>query len=177
MKTKVTIRQATVADAALLSVLGARTFYDSFAADNSAENMSAYLAESFSEEKQTAELSDPNAVVLLAEADGVALGYSMIRTGRLPAEVTGEKPIELVRLYLDIDAIGTGVGAALMRASIDEAAARGFKTIWLGVWENNHRAQSFYRKWGFETVGKHIFQLGDDAQTDFVMQRPIEETK
>jgi ribosomal protein S18 acetylase RimI-like enzyme len=177
VKSKTLIRHATVDDSSLLAELGASTFYETFAIDNSEENMSAYIAEAFNEEKQTAELSDNDCLVLFAETDGVACGYSMIWTGPVPDEVHGENPIELVRLYVARDVIGTGVGAALMRASIDEAARRGFKTIWLGVWENNHRAQTFYRKWGFKTVGTHVFQLGDDAQTDFVMQRSIKEMR
>jgi ribosomal protein S18 acetylase RimI-like enzyme len=78
-----------------------------------------------------------------------------------------------VRLYVSKDSLGSGVGAALMQACIDEAADKGFDTIWLGVWENNFRAQAFYRKWNFTEVGTHIFMLGDDRQTDLVMARSI----
>jgi diamine N-acetyltransferase len=167
------IRRATVDDAAVLADLGARTFSETFAADNSEENMSAYLAEAFNLEQQTLELNDPNAVVLLAENGRVASGYSIIRVGHVPDEVTGPDAVELVRLYVTKDSWGTGVGPALMASSIREAQELGFRTVWLGVWENNHRAQAFYRKWGFEVVGTHVFQLGDDPQTDFLMQRPI----
>ena len=89
--------------------------------------------------------------------------------------VIGEKPIELVRLYVSRESLGSGVGAALMQACIREAKQRGYETLWLGVWEHNHRAQAFYRKWNFIEVGKHMFQLGDDAQTDILMQRSISE--
>jgi diamine N-acetyltransferase len=167
------IRRANVEDAACLTELGARTFHETFASDNTEANMSAYLAEAFNVEKQLAELNDTDAVVLLAEVKGVAVGYSMIRADPWPDPVRGPNSIELVRLYVTSESIGTGIGAALMQASIDEAKASGFVTIWLGVWENNHRAQAFYRKWGFETVGTQTFQLGDDPQRDFTMQRSL----
>lgn len=167
------IRLATINDAALLSNLAARTFTETFESDNTPENMAVYLANSFSQTKQAAELADPNGWVKIAEIDGEPVGYAMMRGGDAPAEVKGEKPIELVRLYVSLKSIGSGVGAALMKDCLAESAARGFKTVWLGVWERNHRALGFYRKWNFVEVGTHVFQLGDDPQTDFVMMRNV----
>jgi ribosomal protein S18 acetylase RimI-like enzyme len=171
--TKISIRQASTTDAELLASLGARTFSDTFAADNTAENMAEYLGASFNAATQEAELSSPGTIVKLAEIDGAAVGYSMLGTGKNPDEITGENPIELVRLYVSNDFIGKGVGAALMKDCIEQARNLGYQTIWLGVWEHNHRAQAFYRKWKFVAVGTHIFQLGDDAQTDLLMQRDL----
>ena len=167
------LRQATTADARLLAELGARTFVETFAVDNTEQNMAAYLAESFSPAKQQAELSDPNNIVRIAEVDGVAVGYSMLSTNKTPAGIESNNAIELVRLYVSKDCIGQGVGAALMRDCLEEAAKLGHDTIWLGVWEHNYRAQSFYRRWNFEVVGTHVFQLGDDSQTDLLMQRQL----
>ncbi len=97
----------------------------------------------------------------------------MLRSGNAPGSVNGRKPIELVRLYVSRESLGSGVGAALMQACIDDAQHGGYDTLWLGVWENNTRAQAFYRKWHFVQVGTHVFQLGDDPQTDFLMQRSV----
>ena len=168
------IRHATIADAELLTELGARTFIETFAADNSEENMSAYLSIAFTAKEQTSELSDPRRSVFIAELEGVAVGYAMLMSGDAPPDVKGEKPIELVRLYVSKDCIGRGVGAALMHACLGKAASQGFQTIWLGVWENNLRAQAFYRKWEFVEVGTHVFKLGDDPQRDLLMQRSLE---
>ena len=167
------IRGGTTKDAGMLAELGARTFSDTFAADNSPENMSAYLASAFSPEHQAAELADPTSSFQIAETNGVAVGYAMLRSGNALENVAGNKPIELVRLYVSRDSLGSGVGAALMKACLDEAKRRGYETLWLGVWEHNRRAQAFYRKWNFHEVGTHVFQLGDDPQTDILMQRSI----
>jgi diamine N-acetyltransferase len=167
------IRHATIADAQILTELGARTFVETFAADNSPENMSAYLDSAFNVEQQANELRDPARSVFIAEIEGLAVGYAMLLPDDAPNEITGETPIELVRLYVSRESLGGGVGAALMQACLDEAAARNHKTIWLGVWENNRRAQAFYRKWKFEEVGTHVFQLGDDPQRDLLMQRAV----
>ena len=167
------IRRAGAADARLLAELGARTFSETFAADNTPEDMTAYLAGSFNLEQQAAELSDPLSTFLIAEIDGIAAGYAMVRPGETPDEVSGEKPVELVRLYVAREWLGREVGAALMRACLDEARRQDYRTIWLGVWEHNDRARAFYRKWNFAEVGEHVFQLGSDAQNDILMQRKL----
>jgi ribosomal protein S18 acetylase RimI-like enzyme len=169
------VRSGKPADAELLAELGARTFSETFAADNTNENMAAYLAAAFSPARQAAELADPRATFQIAETNGVAIGYAMTRAGAVPQEVTGENPIELVRLYVSRETLGSGVGAALMQACIVEARQQGYETLWLGVWEHNDRAQAFYRKWNFHEVGTHVFQLGNNPQTDILMQRSITE--
>jgi ribosomal protein S18 acetylase RimI-like enzyme len=168
-----TIRRGTLEDAALLSDLGARTFSETFAADNTPEDLAAYMATSFNVAQQTAELEDPASTFLIAEVDGDAAGYARLHAGEPAKGVEGANPVELVRLYVSRDWLGRGLGEQLMRACIDEARQAEHETIWLGVWERNARAQAFYRKWNFRTVGEHIFPLGSDLQRDIVMERPL----
>jgi len=172
-KLHVTTRRANSDDADLLAELGARTFRDTFAADNTKEDMDAYVASNFSLAHQTAELVHPAATFLIAEVDGIAAGYAKVQSGEPAEGIEGTKPIELVRLYASREWLGRGVGEALMRACLDEARNAGFETLWLGVWERNERAQAFYRKWDFRAVGEHIFQLGSDQQRDILMERPL----
>jgi ribosomal protein S18 acetylase RimI-like enzyme len=169
----INVRLATPDDVSLLTELGARTFEETFAADNTPEDMAAYLAASFNVEQQTAELADPDSTFLIAEISGVRAGYAKLNKSQPADGIDGMKPIELVRLYIDRKWLGRGVGEALMRRCLEEAGRAAFKTIWLGVWERNLRAQAFYRKWDFRAVGKHVFQLGEDAQTDILMEREI----
>ena len=169
----VTIRRANREDAGLLADLGARTFAQTFGTDNTPENMAAYIAASFNLAQQTAELTDPASTFLIAEIDGVTAGYAKLHTGEPAEGVDGPKPVELVRLYVSREWLGRGVGEVLMRACMNEARQAGHQTIWLGVWERNDRAQAFYRKWNFRTVGEHVFQLGSDAQRDILMERAV----
>src|ERR1043166_4203785 len=170
---KVTIRYATATDAVLLAEFGLQTFSDTFAADNTPENMNAYLSVAFGPDKQAAEIADPTSTFRLREINDVLVGYARLHASETPAEVTGPLPIEIGRLYAAKEWIGHGVGAALMQACIDEAQQRGCQTLWLGVWERNHRARAFYSKWGFVEVGSHVFTLGDDPQIDLLMQRAV----
>lgn len=167
------IRRGKVADAALLAELGARTFSETFAVDNTPEDLAAYMATAFNVAQQTAELKDPASTFLIAEVDGRAAGYARLHHGEPEKGVEGDKPVELVRLYVSREWLGHGVGAELMRACIDAARQAGHETIWLGVWERNPRAQAFYRKWNFRPVGEHMFRLGSDLQRDILMERAL----
>jgi ribosomal protein S18 acetylase RimI-like enzyme len=169
------IRPARLEDAEPLAALAARSFRDAFAAENFADDVDAYVTESFSIERLRAELLDNNNTFLLAVARKASApdGYAKLRRGEPDPSVTGPDPIELHRLYVDRSATGSGVGAGLMRASLEAARRGGRKTLWLGVWEKNLRAIAFYERWGFEMAGEHVFRLGSDDKTDLIMQRAV----
>lgn len=171
----IALRRATPDDAGVLAALAERTFRDTFGADNAAHDLEAYVREAFAPDRVRAELDDASNAFLLAVLDGAAslAGYAKLRAVPPHPRVAGPAPVELQRLYVAQQAIGHGVGAALMRASLDVAGEAGHETLWLGVWERNARAIAFYERWGFETVGDHVFRLGTDPQRDLVMARPV----
>jgi GNAT superfamily N-acetyltransferase len=158
----------------LLAEIGAKTFYDTFADRNTPEDMAAYLAETFSPEKQAAQLADPANVFLIAEADGQPAGYAHLRFAPAPAAIAGRAPMEIRRFYACKEWIGRGVGAVLMEECMARARQAGCDAVWLDVWEHNDRAMAFYRKWGFVLVGSQRFKLGNDLQYDLLMARPAE---
>jgi ribosomal protein S18 acetylase RimI-like enzyme len=170
------IRQAAPSDARALAAFAAEAFADTFAADNTPEDMASYLGEAFGEIRQRAELSDPACTVLLAERDDKVTGYAMLRDGAVPLDAGGVElgnAMEIARLYSGRQWIGTGVGAALMQRCLALAATHGRDWIWLAVWEHNARAIAFYSRWGFTDVGSQHFQLGSDRQTDRIMARRV----
>lgn len=170
----VTVRAASIDDAAPLAAFAARVFAEVFGPGNDAGDMASYLAEAFGPEIQRAEIAAPGAIVLLAETPGgVLAGYLHIAASATPACVTGATPVELKRLYVDPALHGRGTGKLLLDQGLARARAAGAATVWLGVWEHNTRAQTFYRREGFERVGEHTFLLGSDAQTDWIMQRAL----
>ncbi|MGI9106409.1 MAG: GNAT family N-acetyltransferase [Pyrinomonadaceae bacterium] len=176
----ITVRRATADDAESLAALGASTFYETFVESCRPEDMRAYLSATFGVAQQWAELADPRSIFFIAEAEGTAaaaaaVGYAKLFRGETPACVMANAAVELARLYVERDWHGRGVGEALMREMLDEAGRLGCQTIWLGVWEHNERAIAFYRKWQFEVVGEHIFQVGDDPQNDLLMERKLSE--
>lgn len=166
------IRRATVEDAAPLAALAARIFYDTFASSTSAEDMEAFLASAYSEERKRREIEDPSIVTLVADA-GELVAYAQVQAGEPPACVTGPAPVELMRFYVEKSYHGRGVAQRLMSAVESVARELRAETLWLGVWERNDRALAFYRKCGFREVGSKPFAVGSDMQTDLVLTRPF----
>ena len=164
------VRYGNTDDATMLSELGAKTFYDTFAKDNTQENIDAYIKGSFSSKIQLSELSEPDVIFLIAESESIAIGYAQLIMNSKDEAIKGTRPLEIRRIYASQEYLGKGVGKELMKATIREARQRGCDCVWLGVWEKNQRAIDFYRKWGFREVGTHLFSVGDDPQNDFVME-------
>ncbi len=171
-------RSASPADAALLVDVMRRTFRDTYSErfggvcrDVDVEH---YVAESFSEPQQRAELEDPERQTIFAEVDGVVAGFAQVQEGAAPmyraAGVVGARPVEVARFYVDRPWQGRGVAWPLMQQCI--ACAPGADPLWLGVFERNARARAFYAKCGFVPVGRALFQLGDDLQEDWILARP-----
>lgn len=170
----ITVRSGCLEDCRRIADLGRKTFHDSFAADNRAADMQAYLDASFGAAIQAAELADPASTFLIAESAGEAVGYARLLVEPAPAFIRCENPIHLQRIYAASAWIGRGVGPALMNAAIAVARENGSSGIWLGVWARNLRAIRFYHKWGFVFAGVVPFQLGDDRQTDQILYRPLQ---
>jgi ribosomal protein S18 acetylase RimI-like enzyme len=167
------IRRARPGDAAALAAFAARSFRETFEADNTPENMALYLEANYGPARQEAEIRDPGVVTLLAEDGRRLAGYAQLRDGPAPDCVPGAAPIEIRRFYVDRAWQGRGVAQTLMMASLEAASERGARTVWLAVWERNLRAQAFYRKCGFEDCGAKEFMLGLDRQIDRVMVRAL----
>lgn len=168
-----TIRPGLPTDALALAELAARTFRETFAADNRPEDIAQHEAEAYGPEQQGRELADPDIVTLLVHEADRLVGFSQLRRGPVPAAVNGGAPIELWRFYIAKEWHGQGIAQALMRRVDDDARRAGARTLWLGVWERNERAKAFYRKCGFTDVGAHVYMVGTDAQTDRIMMRDV----
>lgn len=174
-KALVEIRFADSSDASTLARIGAASFFDAFADDerNKPEDMRAYMNENFTAGALENDLVKPDVFYLIAEIENRAVGYAKLQIDSAEECVEAERPIELCRLYALDQFVGKGVGKALMLKSLEFAAEKKRDVFWLGVWEFNFRAQKFYRKFGFEKCGEHVFLLGEDPQIDWVLQKRL----
>jgi len=170
---QITIRYATKDDAELIADISQQTFYDSFIADNSEEDMQKFLTEQFTKGRLMLEVGSPENIFLLAFIDGEIAGYVKLREGKQPKELQGIQGIEIARIYCATSCIGKGIGKALMQKCIDIAKERNKEVVWLGVWEKNSRAIDFYTKWGFEKFSEQDFLLGNDLQNDWLMKKSL----
>ncbi|HEX4959011.1 MAG TPA: GNAT family N-acetyltransferase [Lacibacter sp.] len=167
------IQKATVADAELIADLSRITFYDAFAKDNTKENMDHFMSTVFTKEALMQQVLNNEGIFLLAYDGDDVVGYVRMREENEEQIMEGADAIEIARIYAVQQSVGKGVGPALMQACIDMAVELKKSVIWLGVWEKNPRAIAFYQKWGFEKFGEHIFPIGNDPQTDWLMKKAL----
>lgn len=170
---EIIIRLATEEDAELIADLSRDTFYKTFAGVNTKENMQKFMTEQFSKEALMKEVGFEGNIFLLAFDGEAAAGYVRLRESQNPEELWEADAIEIARIYAVTNSIGKGVGKALMQKCIETAVEKKKDIIWLGVWEHNQRAIDFYINWGFEKFGTHVFMLGDDQQTDWLMKKKL----
>jgi diamine N-acetyltransferase len=163
------VRRADTGDAQSLARLGGRLFEQTFADDNSPDDMRSYVSVAFSLERQRDELADPDRVTWLASIGREPVGYATVRRGAAGNGVVASMPVELHRIYVDRSRHGLGVGRRLMDVCVAQARTWAADVLWLGVWERNGRAIAFYEQGGFRAVGRHAFLLGSDEQRDIVM--------
>lgn len=167
------ISPCTVDDVQTLQTLAIEIFSDTFSAGNTPENMDAYMTEAYNLPKLHRELEDANQMFSFLYADGVLAGYMKVNEAPSQSEINDPKSLEVERIYVSRSYHGTGVGQYLMDRAIEMAISRGKEYLWLGVWEYNHRARRFYEKNGFYRFSEHVFTMGDDDQTDFLLRKDL----
>ena len=167
---KASIIKAELQNIEKLQKIGRQTFFETFSESNSEENMQKYLDEDFSIEKLTTELTDTNAEFYFAVFDEEVIGYLKLNFGESQTELKDNKALEIERIYVSKEFHGKSVGQLLYDKAIEVAKQKNVNYVWLGVWEENPRAISFYKKNGFVEFDKHIFKLGNDEQIDIMMK-------
>ena len=165
-----TIRAISISDLAQLQKIGKTTFAETFTEHNTKEDLDKYLEESFSNEKLSSELNNPHSSFYFAEIEDNVVGYLKINFGASQTELKDNEALEIERIYVLQAFHGKKLGQALYEKAISIAKEMKVSYVWLGVWEQNHRALQFYKKNGFVPFDTHIFKLGNDEQTDIMMK-------
>jgi ribosomal protein S18 acetylase RimI-like enzyme len=168
------VTSPTEHDLAELADVAARTFPLACPQSTEPSDVAAFIAENLSRDRFADYLADPERTVLTARADGRILGYAMLIRGvadddDVQRAVPRRPAVELSKMYVLPDVHGAGVSSALMTSVLDEARTLGATCVWLGVNQENRRAQRFYAKHGFVTGGTKTFRLGSEIENDYVM--------
>ncbi|MDB5230219.1 MAG: spermine/spermidine N-acetyltransferase [Chitinophagaceae bacterium] len=167
-----TFKLALPSDAEIVCDISRTTFYDTFHEQNKAEDMQLFLDTYFVVENIRRELSsEGNTCILMYESDQL-IGYANMRM-RQHVSLGNRTAVEIGRIYMIKDKIGRGAGNELMKQCLLKAKESGVEIVWLGVWDKNERAISFYKKWDFEKFSEHVFILGHDVQNDWLMKKEI----
>jgi len=163
---EITYRDADTSDAPALAAFAELTFTETFGHLYPPEDLASYVEAKYRTDVVAAELADPDVRYVLALRDGAIVGYSKL--GVVDMDVDATDALELHRLYVDTSVKGAGVAKALMNDALAWARGKGAKVMFLSVWENNTRAQAFYKRYGFEHVKEHKFMVGRVADRDFI---------
>ncbi|MDQ6769698.1 MAG: GNAT family N-acetyltransferase [Gemmatimonadota bacterium] len=170
-----TIRRCGPDDAAAIAALGARLFVQAYGPTHPEPELSRYLGSAYSVETISDAIEREGSSVFVAkDSSGEPVAYAhMHETEEVPTGFEGLAAFEIVRFYVDGACQGRGVGAALMSHCCDVALRAGADTIWLQVWSQAPWAVGFYRRMGFEIVGRKPFYFGERVDEDHVMARAL----
>jgi GNAT superfamily N-acetyltransferase len=172
----VLVRSAGLRDAPELHDVATATFPLACPPGTRPEDIDAFIRDVLSVERFGGYISDPRREVLVAVRDDRIVGYTMLVLGEpadpdVAAAVSARPTVELSKFYLLDGEHGTGVAPALMAETLEFAAARGAAGAWLGVNQENGRANRFYEKHGFVVVGTKRFLVGEEWHDDFTRER------
>lgn len=166
----IVIKSVQLDEVELLKNVARTAFAQTFSDHNQPENVEKYLDESFTIKILSEELNNVNSQFFFALVDNEPVGYLKVNIGAAQTELKDDGGMELQRIYVLQDYHGKSVGQALFEKAKSLAIEGNYPYLWLGVWEENHRALNFYRKNGFLPFDKHIFKMGDEEQTDWMMK-------
>ena len=168
------LRPATEADTEALSQLGIDSFVAKFGDMYRPEDLETFLAEAHSPAAVAAEIANPGRLYCLAERDGRLVAYAKLGlTCGFPEYARGRNVIELKQLYTAPDALGGGIGRALMDWAMAVAAERNADEMQLSVWSGNDGAQRFYARYGFAKVADITFRVGEQLDEEFLFARML----
>ncbi|MCQ1950934.1 GNAT family N-acetyltransferase [Arthrobacter sp. zg-Y859] len=176
------ISSATLEDVPGLADLAAVTFPLACPPEVTPADSAAFVAANLSAERFAGYLGDETCRVLVARTEGRLSGYCLLVLAppsdpdvveALESGRAMQPSGELSKFYLHPTAHGSGLAGQLVEAAARVAESAGARSMWLGVNNRNVRAQSFYRKSGFTTVGRRSFQVGVHTFRDLIMVRQL----
>lgn len=156
-----------------LAQIAQETFLATFGHLYRPQDLAIFLAQSYGPEIQRAEIAAPDRLTLVAEDEGRFAGFAQAGPLGLPIDPVGRRAVELKRLYLRADYFGAGLADRLMAGVESWARSTGADELYLGVWAENGRAQKFYRRHGFEVVGRYVFRVGAHEDDERIMRRSL----
>ncbi len=163
------IREITPQDAEILAPVAHKIFLETFLPTNTAKSVMDYANVHLTPTALAQDIARPQTWTLGVFVEEQIVGYMLMLVNE--QETYQDISLELKRFYLLAEYHGRGWAQEMMATCEKKAKELGFSAMWLGVWENNFRAQKFYQKCGFEKIASHPFIMGDEAQTDFIMAK------
>ena len=167
------IRKVEIADVEVLAKIAKQTFRETFAHDNTEEQLQEYFEEAYNLRVLLTELEDPDSESYFIMHEEEIAGFLKVNWGNAQTERELENAFEIQRLYVLQTYQGFGLGKQLFEFALEHAEKNGFSWAWLGVWEHNTKAQAFYNQYGFEKFSQHSFLVGQKVDTDWLLKKKL----
>lgn len=167
------IRKVEKADVEVLAKIAKQTFRETFAHDNTEEQLQEYFEEAYNLRVLSTELEDPDSETYFIMHEEEIAGFLKVNWGNAQTERELENAFEIQRLYVLQTYQGFGLGKQLFEFALEHAEKNGFSWAWLGVWEHNTKAQVFYYRYGFEKFSQHRFMVGQKVDTDWLLKKKL----
>lgn len=149
------------------------TFTATFAGEQSAADLNAFLDENYNSTVLKRELSSPHSQTFFYMLGEQPAAYLKVNWGDAQTERQFANALEIQRIYVRKQFQKLHIGGILMRRALAIARQQNRDQVWLGVYERNLNAQGFYQHFGFRRVGQHTFTVGNDQQTDFLLAKSL----
>ena len=171
----VAVRPALLSDAALLHDLARQTFPLACPPTTTPDAIAEFITQHLSVASFRGYLNDKTREILIGEVDSQPVGYVLFCSNEpndpdVANALTVRPTIELSKCYVLSDFHGTGVARALIVDGMVRSRAQGFAAMWLGVNQENIRANRFYEKMGFRLAGTKKFLVGQRWEDDYVRE-------
>ena len=170
------IGRAVPTDAHRVSALAVETFPLACPPGTTQQNIDLFCSTKLSPQAFQEYLRDSRLRIWVASLGDELAGYVMTVSGEpddpVVAQAVMKRPtVEISKIYVRAKAHGGGVAQELIGVAVDDARNEGAWSVWLGVNQQNLRANSFYERNGFLVVGERRFEVGDSLEEDFVREK------
>lgn len=152
-------RPAGAEDAITISALSVEVFLSTYATEGVRPDLAAEVFSIYAADRFAARLAEASRWFLLAEHDSGLLGFAEVLLDAQTSPVEGVSGAELVRLYVQPQAQGLGIGKHLLQGAERAATERRLPQLWLTAWDGNHRAHAFYEALGYNDVGATTYAI------------------
>lgn len=167
MNAKLLIETATAHDIPALISLAQRIWHAHYPGIISVEQINYMLAQGYTVEKITAEMTTED-ITWLKILDGTTMiGFAAFGP-------YAERQIKLHKLYLEVGYHSQGIGAATLAEVERRSGAKGAASIVLNVNKDNHKAIKSYRRSGYQVAESVTIAIGSGfVMDDYVMQKEL----
>jgi|WetSurMetagenome_2_1015567.scaffolds.fasta_scaffold303010_1 diamine N-acetyltransferase len=166
------IRNASLPDAAYISLLARMTFTESFGhLFRDPQDLLDYYDQTFSVAKIRSSLQKENNVFLIAFVDELPVGYAKLKKQSSFPFLQSDKTSQLQKIYVLKDFVSKGIGKLMLDQFNPLMRELGKEFLWLSVYVGNTKAIAFYERNDFTPCGNHTFQIGKEVFEFVVLKK------